>query len=220
VKEQMLDWWGPVVHEYYAGSEALGFVAIGPQEWRRHRGSVGRSLRGPVHILDDDGHEVPAGTSGTIWFEGVVPFAYHGDPDKTSAAFNDRGYATLGDVGYLSEDGYLYLTDRATDLIIVGGVNVYPQEIERVLLLHEAVVDAGAIGAPDADLGEVPAAFVQTEGAQSAELAAELLAFARERLGTLKAPRTLTFVEQMPRLPTGKLLRRRLRELDRDAGAR
>ncbi|HEX3842127.1 MAG TPA: AMP-binding protein [Acidimicrobiales bacterium] len=215
VKRQMLDWWGPIIHEYYAGSEGTGFVAIGPDEWLTHPGSVGRSKRGPVHILDDDGHRVASGSDGMVWFEGGGRFDYHRDPAKTRAAFNPEGWSTLGDIGHLDPDGYLYLTDRANDLILTGGVNVYPQEVERVLLLHPQVLDAGVVGAPDSDLGERAVAFVElTDGVTGDEqLEQQLVAHLRAHLASVKCPRTVTFLDQLPRLPTGKLLRRRLRDL-------
>lgn len=214
VKQQMIDWWGPVIHEYYAGSEGVGFVAIGPEEWMRRPGSVGRSLRGPLHILDEDGNALPPGQSGVVWFESDARFEYHGDPEKTSSAFNERGWATLGDIGYLDEDGYLFLTDRATDLIISGGVNIYPQEVEQALLAHPAVLDAGVVGAHDAEFGESVVAFVELVSRDDHDpvIVDELHAFLRERLAGFKCPRQIVVTDDMPRLPTGKLLRRRLRE--------
>ena len=215
VKRRMMAWWGPIIHEYYGGSEGTGFVAIGPDEWLARPGSVGRSKRGPVHVVAEDGTEAPTGTAGVVWFEGATPFEYHGDPAKTSAAFDTHGWSTLGDIGYLDADGYLFLTDRATDLIIAGGVNIYPQEIEPILLMHERVLDCGVVGAPHPEFGEEVVAFVQLTdgGAIPGELIeVELRSLAQLHLAAFKCPRRYVFVDEMPRLPTGKLLRRRLRE--------
>ncbi len=149
VKEAMLDWWGPIVHEYYSGSEAVGFCAIGPEGWRAHRGSVGRALIGVIHVLDEKGAELPVGETGQIWFETPATFEYHGDPAKTAEAFDDRGWATIGDIGHVDDDGYLYLTDRVSHTVISGGVNIYPREIEDVLVMHPSVTDVAVIGVPD-----------------------------------------------------------------------
>ena len=162
----MLDWWGPIIHEYYAGSEGNGFCAIGPEEWLAHPGSVGRPLTAAVHIVNEDGDELPAGEPGQIWFESDARFEYHNDPEKTAGAFNERGWSTLGDVGYLDDDGYLFLTDRVSHMIISGGVNIYPQEIENLLAMHPSVADVAVIGVPNADLGEeVKAVVVPAPGA-------------------------------------------------------
>jgi acyl-CoA synthetase (AMP-forming)/AMP-acid ligase II len=212
VKRAAIAWLGPIVHEFYAGSEGTGFFAIGPQEWLSHPGSVGRSLLGAVHILDDEGRELPPGGEGTVWFESGHRFSYHGDPEKTAAAFNDRGWSTIGDIGRVDEDGYLYLTDRAANMIISGGVNIYPREAEDVLVVHAAVEDVAVIGTPHPDLGEQVTAFVQLAPGHrpSAELAEELVGHARGRLSHLKGPREVRFVDAVPRLPNGKLLKRRL----------
>jgi acyl-CoA synthetase (AMP-forming)/AMP-acid ligase II len=212
VKRAALDWLGPIVHEFYAGSEGTGFFAIGPQEWLEHPGSVGRSLLGAVHVLGDDGEELPAGVEGQVWFEAAHRFAYHGDPAKTAAAFNDRGWSTIGDIGRVDEDGYLYLTDRAANMIISGGVNIYPREAEDLLVVHAAVDDVAVIGTPHPDLGEQVTAYVQVAAGHepSPELAAELVAHVRQRLSRFKCPREVRFVDSLPRLPNGKLLKRRL----------
>jgi acyl-CoA synthetase (AMP-forming)/AMP-acid ligase II len=214
VKRQMLEWWGPIIYEYYAGSEGNGFCAIGPEEWLAHPGSVGRNLRGTVHILGEDGDELGRGEIGQIWFEGPTRFEYHNDPVKTASAWNDRGWSTLGDVGYLAEDDYLFLTDRVSHMIISGGVNIYPQEVEDVLVLHPAVTDVAVIGVPDPEMGEAVKAVVQLAHPDDASdaLAAELIAFCRDRLAHFKCPRTVDFVDELPRLPTGKLLKRVLRD--------
>jgi long-chain acyl-CoA synthetase len=213
VKEQMMRWFGPIIHEYYAGSEANGTCAIGPQEWLTHKGSVGRMLNGRLHILDENGQELPPGTSGGIWFEGGSRFEYHNDPEKTRGAFNDWGWSTLGDIGYLDADGYLYLTDRASHMIISGGVNIYPQEVENVLILHPEVDDAAVIGVPHPDMGEQVKAVVQVASGSppGPELEQTLILYCRERLAGYKCPRTVDFVSELPRLPTGKLLKRELR---------
>ena len=202
VKRSMFDWFGPIIHEYYAGSEGNAFFMIGPEEWLAHPGSVGKNIQGTVHILDEDGMELPVGEAGQIWFEGGAEFEYHKDPEKTKESFNAHGWSTLGDVGYLDDEGYLYLTDRVSHMIISGGVNIYPQEIENVLIGHPAVGDVAVIGIPDAEMGESVLAVV----------GAELLEFARAQLAGFKCPRRVDFTDELPRLPTGKLLKRKLRD--------
>jgi acyl-CoA synthetase (AMP-forming)/AMP-acid ligase II len=214
VKRAALEWLGPIIHEYYAGSEGNGFCAIGPEEWLTHPGSVGRSLLGAIHIVGPDGDELPAGAEGEVWFESPRRFEYHGDPAKTASAWNDAGWSTIGDIGTVDAEGFLYLTDRASNMIISGGVNIYPREIEDVLLGHPAVLDAAVIGTPDADLGEQVTAFVQPDpavGADARDLPAELIAYCRSRLAHFKCPRRVEIVDELPRLPTGKLLKRLLR---------
>jgi long-chain acyl-CoA synthetase len=214
VKQAMLDWWGPIIHEYYAGSEGNGFVAIGPEEWLTHPGSVGRPLLGGVCIADESGAPLPSGVPGVVWFEGGNRFEYHNDPDKTAAAYDAAGRSTLGDIGYLSDDGYLFLTDRAQDLIISGGVNIYPREAEDVLIGHRAVADVAVLGVPHAEWGEEVKAVVEPVPgtAPTPDLAAELLALCQSRLAAYKCPRSVDFVDALPRLPNGKLLKRRLRD--------
>ncbi len=214
VKRQMLEWWGPIIHEYYSGSEGVGFCAVGPDEWLEHPGTVGKALMGVPHIVGEDGDEVPAGDVGQIWFEGAKPFEYHGDPEKTASVFDRHGWATLGDVGYLDDDGYLYLTDRVSHMIISGGVNIYPQEIEDALIVHPAVADAAVIGVPDADMGESVMAVIQPADpeADEAALTEVLQGYCRERLAGFKCPRSYRFTTELPRLPTGKLLKRKLRD--------
>ena len=214
IKERMLEWWGPIVHEYYAGTEGNGFCWIGPQDWLAHRGSVGKALVGVLHILDDDGQELPAGEAGAIYFESPAEFEYHNDPDKTRASRTAEGWSTLGDVGYVDEEGFLYLTDRKAHMIISGGVNVYPQEVENRLVLHPKVLDAAVIGVPDDEMGEEVKAVVQLADMADAggALATELVAFCREELSGIKCPRSVDFVEELPRHPTGKLYKRLLRD--------
>jgi acyl-CoA synthetase (AMP-forming)/AMP-acid ligase II len=214
VKREALEWLGPKLYEYYSASEGSGFTAIGPEEWLAHPGSVGRSMLGPVHILDDDGNELPVGEEGEIWFENAQRFEYHGDKEKTANVFNDRGWATIGDIGRLDDEGYLYLTDRASNMIISGGVNIYPREAEDILIGHESVEDVGVIGTPDEVMGEQVTAFVQLRPGfvASPELAGSLIDYTRERLSHFKCPREIRFVDSLPRLPTGKLLKRLLKE--------
>jgi long-chain acyl-CoA synthetase len=213
VKQQMLDWWGPIIHEYYAGTEDIGSTHIGPQEWLAHPGSVGRPLN-ECHVVSPDGQELPTGEPGLVYFAGGRPFSYHNDPDKTESITNDRGWRTLGDIGYLDADGYLYLTDRQAHMIISGGVNIYPQEAENVLIAHPAVADVAVIGVPDVEMGEAVKAVVQPVDLAAAgpELKAELLAYCREQLATYKCPRTIDFTDRLPREPNGKLYKRLLRE--------
>lgn len=213
VKRQMLDWWGPIIHEYYAGTEDIGNTYIGPAEWLAHPGSVGRPMQ-DCHIVGADGEELPPGQAGLVYFAGGRPFSYHNDPDKTASVSNDRGWRTLGDIGYLDDDGYLYLTDRQAHMIISGGVNIYPQEAENVLAGHLAVADVAVIGVPDAEMGEAVKAVVRPAdpGAAGPELAAELMAYCRAELATYKCPRSIDFTDELPREPNGKLYKRRLRE--------
>jgi long-chain acyl-CoA synthetase len=209
VKRATLDWLGPIVHEFYSGSEGAGFCHIGPEDWLAHPGSVGRSTTGAIHIVGEGGEELPVGEEGVVWFETTRRFEYHRDPDKTKAAWDPRGWSWLGDVGRVDADGYLYLTDRASHMIISGGVNIYPREVEDVLVVHPAVADVAVVGTPDPDMGEQVTAFVQrAEGATVDE--AELIAWCRDRLSHFKCPRSVRFVAELPRLPTGKLLKRLL----------
>lgn len=214
IKQAMLDWWGDILHEYYGGSEGIGVTMIDAQEWRAHPGSVGRAKLGTIHVLDDEGQELPAHEIGTIYFAGAANFEYYKDPEKTRQAYNPQGWATYGDMGHVDEEGYLYISDRRADLILCGGVNLYPMEIENVLLEHPLVCDAAVVGVPHEDLGEVPWAVVHLhEGHEgSAAMAQQLVDHCRDRLGRLKLPRRVVFEARLPRLPTGKLLRRELKE--------
>ena len=216
VKEQMIDWWGPVLHEYYAGTEGNGFVYCDSAAWLAHRGTVGSPIMGAVHIVDDEGEEVPTGQPGTIYFSDGADFSYHNDPEKTAASRDPRGrgWTTLGDVGYLDGDGFLYLTDRKAYMIITGGVNVYPQEAENVLALHPRVADVAVFGVPDPDFGEQVKAVVEPIAMDDAgpELERELIAYCREHLADVKCPRTVDFRPELPRHPTGKLYKRLLKD--------
>jgi long-chain acyl-CoA synthetase len=215
VKEQMIEWWGPIIHEYYGATEGLGFTACNSEEWLAHRGSVGKVILGDLHILDDDMNPLPLGVPGTIWFKTATEFEYHNDPDKTAEATSPDGtMTTVGDVGYVDDDNYLYLTDRATFMIISGGVNIYPQETENLLITHPKVADAAVIGVPNEDLGEEVKAVVQLMPGNESDQAMvdELLAYCREHLSRHKVPRSIDFEDQLPRLPTGKLYKRQLRD--------
>ena len=214
VKRQMIEWWGPIINEYYAGSEGNGFCALNTEQWLAHPGSVGVPLMGIVHICDENGAELPTGEAGQIWFESPLKFEYHNDPAKTAGAYNDRGWSSLGDIGYLDADGFVYLTDRASHMIISGGVNIYPQEVENELTMHPGVSDVAVIGVPNADLGEeVKAVVIAADpGAAGDEFALELITFCRSRLAHFKCPVSVDFVDELPRLPTGKLLKRQLRD--------
>ena len=214
VKEQMIEWWGPIIHEYYSSTEGAGFTAIGPQDWLAHRGSVGRPADGTVRVLGEDGAEMPRGEPGVLYFQVGSRFEYHKDPTKTGAAYEPGGFATVGDIGYLDAEGYLFLTDRKSHMIISGGVNIYPQEAENLLTLHPDVVDVAVIGVPDAEMGEaVKAVIVPADPASAGPALAEaLMAYCRERLAHYKCPRSVDFTDELPRLPTGKLLKRRLRD--------
>ena len=225
VKRAMIDWWGPVLHEYYAGTEGNGFCYTNSEDWLAHPGTVGRPLVGVLHIVGDDGREVPTGETGTVYFESEARFAYHNDPDKTAGSYLRDGWSTLGDVGYVDDDGFLYLTDRLAYMIITGGVNVYPQEAENLLTMHPLVSDVAVFGVPDDDFGEQVKAVVQpvtmpADDEQAAALAAELIAYCREHLADVKCPRSVDFRDALPRHPTGKLYKRLLKDEYWDAARR
>ncbi len=214
VKRRIIEWFGPVVHEYYAGTEGNGFVYCNSESWLAHPGTVGQNILGPLHITDDDGNELPVGEPGTVWFESATAFEYHNDPEKTAASRHPKGWSTLGDVGRLDEDGFLYLTDRKAYMIITGGVNVYPQEAENVLALHPKVADVAVFGVPNEDFGEEVKAVVQPLDMADAgpELERELIAYCREQLADVKCPRSVDFRPELPRHPTGKLYKRLLKD--------
>jgi long-chain acyl-CoA synthetase len=214
LKRAMIAWWGPILEEYYSGSESAGLTSINSQEWVAKPGSVGQAKKGVIHILGDGDEELPAGQNGRIFFSGIPAFAYFGDTTKTASRTSRQGYQSFGDVGHVDQDGYLFLSDRLDDLIISGGVNVYPQEIEAVLEEAEGVAECGVVGFPDEAFQERPVAFVVPSGsfANATEaLRLQLDAYMRERLGRIKWPREIHFVTELPRSPTGKLLRRELR---------
>ncbi|MEE2033355.1 acyl-CoA synthetase [Rhodococcus chondri] len=213
VKYRMIEWMGPIIHEYYSGTEDVGATQISCTEWLDHPGSVGRPMQ-KCHIVDEDGDELPPGEVGIVYFDGGRPFEYHNDPGKTAAVTHPKGWRTLGDMGYLDDDGYLYLTDRQALMIISGGVNIYPQETENVLIGHPSVLDVAVIGVPDDEMGEAVKAVVQPvdPAAATDALADELLAYCRRELATYKCPRTVDFVTELPRDPNGKLYKRHIRE--------
>jgi len=215
VKQEMIEWFGPILLEYYAATEGNGCTFCDSEDWLAHKGTVGRSVLGELLILDDDGNRCPTGTPGTVWFGGATNFEYFNDPTKTAETRTAAGdTSTVGDVGYLDDEGYLYLTDRKTYMIISGGVNIYPQETENLLITHPKVMDVAVIGVPDEDLGEVVKAVVEpVAGVEPGpDLERELIAFCREHLAHFKCPRTVDFQDQLPRLPTGKLYKRLLRD--------
>lgn len=213
VKHRMIEWLGPIVHEYYSGTEDVGASQISATEWLAHPGSVGRPMQ-ECHIVGEDGEELPPGEIGVVYFAGGRPFEYHNDPEKTAGITHPNGWRTLGDMGYLDDDGYLYLTDRQALMIISGGVNIYPQEAEDVLIGHPAVLDVAVIGVPDEDMGEAVKAVVQLvdPDAASDTLADELLTHCRRELATYKCPTSVDFVPDLPRDPNGKLYKRHIRE--------
>ena len=212
IKKQMIDWWGPIVDEYYASSEAIGATLITAEEWLAHPGSVGKVMAGVVHILDEDGNEVPPGTAGEIFFEGGNDFEYLNDAEKTKSSRDAHGWKTVGDIGYVDDEGYLYLTDRRHHMIISGGVNIYPQEAENMLVVHPKVMDAAVFGIPDDEMGQSVKGVVQTVDPADAtpEFADELLTWLRERLTHYKCPRSLSFEAELPRTDTGKLFKQEL----------
>ncbi|KQM97398.1 hypothetical protein ASE85_14015 [Sphingobium sp. Leaf26] len=214
VKRAAIDWFGPILEESYGGTEGNGLTMIGSADWLAHPGSVGRSFLGAIHILDDEGFEVPTGQVGTVWFSGGPGFAYHQDPDRTAEAHDASGRSTLGDIGYVDAEGYLYLTDRRSNMAISGGVNIFPQEAENRLISHPAVADASVFAVPDEDMGEVLHAVVQPlDPATDADaLATELSGWCRAALATIKCPRSWEFRAQLPRHDTGKIYARHLKD--------
>ena len=214
IKRQMIDWWGPIISEFYSSSEVAGATFITAPEWLAHPGSVGRPMIGIPHILAGDGHELGVGEIGQIWFDGGLPFEYHNDPVKTRDAWDAHGRSSVGDVGYLDGDGFLYLTDRTSFTIISGGVNIYPQEAENALIEHPLVLDAAVFGVPDAEMGERVQAVVQPadDAVAGPGLEAILMAYLRTKLARYKCPRSIDFRSELPRSDTGKLYKRLLRD--------
>jgi long-chain acyl-CoA synthetase len=215
VKQAMIDWLGPIVHEYYAATEGFGLAICDSEQWLAHKGTVGKAVYGEVHVLDAEMREVPPGAVGKLWFKTAYPFEYFNDPEKTAAANSpDRTMSTVGDIGYVDEEGFIYLTDRESFMIISGGVNIYPQECENLLTTHPKVRDAAVFGAPNEEMGEEVKAVVQLMPgvAQAPEIEAELIAFCRQRLAHMKCPRSIDFEDDFPRLPTGKLYKTALRD--------
>ncbi|KPP84444.1 acyl-CoA synthetase [Erythrobacter sp. HL-111] len=218
IKREMIEWWGPIVNEYYAGSEGIGMTMVRSPDWLDHPGSVGKAIYGKLHICGPDGEELPAGEDGLVYFENDLLPTYHNDPDKTREAMHPKGWMTLGDIGHVDEDGFLYLTDRKSHMIISGGVNIYPQEIENLLVTHDKVMDAAVIGAPDPDLGEKVVAVVQpvdmaeVEKDGGAALEQELRDFLGPQLARIKLPKLFDFRPDLPREQNGKLYKRELRD--------
>ena len=217
VKRAMIEWWGPVLYEYYAGTEGNGSTFIDSHDWLAHPGSVGRAANGVLHICDEHGAELPVGEAGLVYFEQeIAPFEYHNAPEKTADSRHPvrPNWTALGDVGYVDEEGFLYLTDRKAFMIISGGVNVYPQQVEDALVMHPKVADVAVFGIPNEDLGEEVKAVVEAApGIETGEaLAAELTAFTKARLAGYMVPKSIDFIDEMPRLPTGKLYKRLLRD--------
>jgi long-chain acyl-CoA synthetase len=212
IKHQMLDWWGPVIYEYYAASEGGGTM-VTPEEWLERPGTVGKAwATAEIAIFDDEGSRLPPGDVGTVYIKMQQGFAYHKDAEKTEKAWRTDGYFTVGDAGYMDADGYLFLCDRKADMIISGGVNIYPAEIESVLIAHPDVVDVAIFGIPDEDWGEQVKAVVELRGAAQPGQEDQLLSWARERLAKFKCPRSVEFVDALPRDPNGKLKKRLLRD--------
>jgi long-chain acyl-CoA synthetase len=213
VKEKMIQWWGPILNEYYAGTEGHGITVINSEEWMKRKGSVGFSLKGEIHILDEEENELPPREPGIIYISDGFEFEYHNDPEKTTSSRSSKGWSTIGDIGYLDEDGYLYLTDRKDNVIISGGVNIYPQESENVLVNHSKVIDVAVLGVPNEEFGEEVKAVVELKDMADGtpELARELIAFCQKHLSKIKCPVSVDFVDELPRTPEGKLLKRLLK---------
>ena len=211
----MIDWWGPVIYEYYGGTEGVGLCKIDSHEWLQHKGSVGKPVGAAVHILDEDSDEaLEVGEIGAIYFESAAKYEYYKDPEKTQGSKSKQGFSTLGDVGYVDEDGYLYLTDRKAFMIISGGVNIYPQETEDCLITHPKVADVAVIGVPNEEFGEEVKAVVEPQDMADAgpDFAQELIEWCKQRISHVKCPRSVDFTEELPRHATGKLYKRLLKD--------
>lgn len=214
IKRSLIAWFGPIVREFYSATENYLFTELDSDEWLAHPGSVGRPIAGTPHILDDRGNELPTGETGTIWSEAGPQFEYLNDKEKTAQTRNDRGWTSVGDLGYLDDEGYVYLSDRRSDLILSGGVNIYPQEIENVLAGHPDVADVAVFGIPHDEMGQVVHAVVQLRAdlEPSLEVEAALVDYCEQNLARFKCPRHVEFAATLPRTPTGKLLKRLIRD--------
>jgi long-chain acyl-CoA synthetase len=219
VKEAMIAWWGPIIVEYYSGTEGAGLTMISAPEWLDHRGSVGRAVVGRLHICDEQDRPLPPRQEGLVCFADGPAFTYHNDPEKTAAAINSHGWASFGDIGWLDDDGYLYLTDRKSFMIISGGVNIYPQEIENLLAVHPKITDAAVVGAPDPEMGESVVIQPGDMADATEAFARELVEWLRPQLSGVKLPRRIEFMADLPRHPTGKLYKRLLRDRYREQGS-
>ena len=214
IKKAMIEWWGPILVEYYAGSEGIGMTLVKSGDWMDNPGTVGRAMHGILHVCGPDGEELPAGRDGVLYFENDKIPTYHNDAEKTAEAMHPKGWMTLGDIGHVNEDGWLFLTDRKSHMIISGGVNIYPQEIENLLIAHEKVMDAGVIGAPCEDMGEKVVAVVQPVDLDSdtEALEAELREYLEAQIARIKMPKLFDFRPELPREANGKLYKRELRD--------
>ncbi|MBU2512914.1 acyl-CoA synthetase [bacterium] len=214
VKDRMIEWWGPILFEFWGGTETSLVTFITSPEWLEHKGSVGRGFTATIHIMDENGNELPHGEPGVIYLEGGRDYSYLKEPEKTASDRNEKGWTNIGDIGYLDEEGYLYLTDRKSFMIISGGVNIYPQETEDILVMHPKVVDVAVIGVPNEEFGEEVKAVVQPVDMAEAgpELAEELIEYCKSRISTIKCPRSVDFMSELPRTPAGKLLKRLIKD--------
>jgi acyl-CoA synthetase (AMP-forming)/AMP-acid ligase II len=214
IKEEMIQWWGPILFEFYSGTEGNSVIAITSEEWMKHKGSVGKCYVGKIHVLDENFDELPVGQPGTVFIEGGRTFEYHNDPAKTTESRSPQGWNTIGDIGYVDNEGYLYLTDRKANMIISGGVNIYPQEVENILIMHPKVLDVAVLGVPHEEFGEEVKAVVQLADMSDAgpELESELRLLCQKHLANLKCPKTYDFQNDLPRTPSGKLFKRLLKE--------
>ena len=211
LKEQMIEWWGPIIYEYYSGTEGNGQTAISPAEWQKHKGSVGKPILGKLHIMDAQNQELAAHHVGDIFFSGGPDFTYYNDPKKTAESYNSNGWSTLGDIGFTDDEGYLYLTDRKSHTIISGGVNIYPREVEDILLIHSMVLDAAVFGIPNPEFGEEVKAAIQLKSGASVN-EEELISFCKKHLAHLKCPKTIDFHDELPRHQTGKIYKEELKK--------
>lgn len=218
IKEQAMAWLGPIISEYYGATEGYGLTWCSPQDWIAHKGSVGKPIMGSFEVRDEAGNPCAAGVAGQVWIGGASDFEYFNDEGKTKAGRDDRGFSTVGDIGYIDEDGFLYLTDRATNMIISGGVNIYPQEVENILAAHPLISDVAVLGVPHDEFGEEVRAFVQLEDPAKAsdDLAGQIIEYCRSRLAHFKCPKSVKFVSALPRTETGKLLKRLILASDPD----